>query len=170
MQEHERDFLIAEYEQAWAMILNIDERRLKFVEYYSGLFTAVIAVGATLITWRGLIDIVVAGPLTVLLLVAVLVGITCSKMIESERSANLRYRRKINLLRGVFLEKSADESIQDYVRNHDELGILTPNLHPTKQPTGTGSTLPAVLLALKIEVGVMVFAIPALWVFVLLGR
>lgn len=166
MKEHEREFLIAEYEQAWAMILNIDERRFKFVEYYSAVFTAIIAVGTGVIVQRGGIDADIATALSVLLAVGAMVGQTFRGMLRSERAANLRYRKKINLLRTVFLGDSDHGAIQDFVNNHKEIGIL---LADDAQPSGTGSTLPNVFRFLTLETAVLVLAIPLLWTAVLLG-
>ena len=164
MTQDEREFLIAEYEQAWTMILNIDERRFKFVEYFAAIFTGILAISASLVTWHDDLDVAVAVPVTTLLAVGVFVGFTFRWMLKSERAANVRYRKKINLIRGVLLTSVDDPGIEDYL-SHKELGILTA---ADPQPGGTGSTLVGVFRFLNVEICVMALAIPALWMVVIL--
>ena len=44
MEIHEKDFLIAEYNKSWDMVLAIDLRRGIFSRYYNILFLSVLAV------------------------------------------------------------------------------------------------------------------------------
>lgn len=166
MDDDERAFLIAEFEQAWAMVLSIDDRRFRFVEYYSAVFTAILTAASALVSWHGTVDASTATPLSALLLIGVLVGLTFVGMLKSERTANIRYRKKINLLREMFLKDSGAELIQDYVVNHEDLGIKL--FTDKEQPSGVGSTLTGVFRFLYIEIGVLVVAVPALWLVVLL--
>ena len=160
MQESERDFLLAEYEQAWTMVQLIDERRFKFVEYYTAVFTVIVAFASVLVTWRGTIDLAVAIPLTVLLGLGALFGLTFRKMMLSERQGNVRYRRKINLLRAVFLERSDDPVIAEYL-THKDIGILLPS---DPQPIGIGSTLTWVMRFMALETATLGMCIAGVWI------
>ena len=68
-------------------------------------------------------------------------------MLRSERDANLRYRRKINYIRGVFLEGRKEESITKYLIEHRALGTPTPR---TEDLSKTGRTLKLVFWFLSL--------------------
>jgi hypothetical protein len=140
------------------MVLNIDERRFKFVEYYSAIAAGSVAVVATLAGGGMHLGIAIAG--SALLAVAVLIGASFLAIIHSERRANVRYREKINVIRTLFLGGSEDERIRQYLSRKD-LGILTA---ADPQPTGVGQTLRGVLLFMYAEMGILAAGIPALWI------
>jgi hypothetical protein len=138
------DFLIAEFTTAFAHIQKIDDRRLRFAEYlislHAVLATATVAVitkfrpesttfkldgSDAILLWTG------AG-------IALVATIAILSMLNSEREANLRYRRKINHLRGIFLLNEENPEIQRYLSDYASLGTPT---HRNEQPTGLGRTL-----------------------------
>ena len=74
-------------------------------------------------------------------IIAVSAGLTILSMLRSERLANVRFRRRVNYIRGMFLEGSTDENIREYLDRHAELNTptgKTENFHPW------GSTLTGV--------------------------
>jgi len=167
VQDHEKEFLLAEYEQAWAMILNIDERRFKFVEYYSAIFAGVVAVASNFVVGQGRVTFASVAIVTVLFAMAVVIGYSFIHMMNSERKANVRYRKKVNLVRGLMLGDTADPKISEYL-THKDLGIKT--LNDPDQPSGIGSTLKGVLGFLYLEIGVLVVGLAATWAAYLLSR
>lgn len=148
MIEKGRDLLIEEYKTAWQMILNIDERRGKFIHYFSFVFIGVIGVVVNLLKDINLFDEVSTlcpsqvVMVNVLLFVATIVGLTVIYMLIAERAANIRYRKKVNLMREL-LYKATDIPKDEYLdRNRKDsvdLGIKT--FHNDKQPKGIGKTL-----------------------------
>jgi hypothetical protein len=167
MRDHEKEFLLAEYEQAWSMILNIDERRFKFVEYYSAIFAGVVAVAANFAIGQPMITEATAAVVTVLFVMAVAIGGSFLAMMRSERRANVRYRKKVNLIRGLMLGETADPAIREYL-THKDLGIKL--FTDPEQPGGIGSTLRSVVVFLGLEIGVLVAGIVAVWAAFFLSR
>lgn len=136
MDAKEREFLLAEFSTA-SMIVALDDRRMKFVEFHVGLATLILAGASALLTWRHTIDIAVAIPLSATLAVGVLGSVIVRSLLDSERKANVRYRNKISLLRRTFLADSSDPAIKTYL-SRPEFGIRTDELAAKDQ----GSTRP----------------------------
>jgi hypothetical protein len=155
------EFLIAEFTTAFAHIQNIDDRRLRFAEYLISLHAVLATASVTIITkfrpddrkfelngsdvallWSG------AG-------ISLVATIAILSMLKSERDANLRYRRKINHLRGIFLLEEENPEIQQYLSNHASLGTPT---HLSDQPTGLGRTLRGIFALSVIFVAVWLIA------------
>jgi hypothetical protein len=121
------EFLRAEYDAAWAHIRDIDDRRLKFVEFFISLNAVLATVIAAIVTRRkgsmftyGNFALILVGGTVI-----VSSGLTILSMIRSERLANVRFRRRVNYIRGIFLEKSKDDSIQEYLSRYAELNTPT---------------------------------------------
>jgi len=158
LEQHEQAFLLAEFEQAWAQVLNIDERRLKFVEYYSAIVAAILAVAANLAVDREL-TVPIGLLVTALLTAGVLIGAAFVFMILSERAANRRYREKINLIRGLFLTESTHPGMTEYLARKD-LGVKT---GADAQPDRLGRTLKGVLVFMGLEIALVVVVAIATW-------
>ena len=137
------EFLRAEYDTAWAHIRGIDDRRLKFVEFYISLNAVLATVIATVVT-RSKGSMFTFGNFVLVLIGGIIVagsGITIFSMLRSERAANIRFRRRVNYIREIFLEGSKDDRIREYLNRHAELNTptsKTENLH------AWGSTLAGV--------------------------
>ncbi|SDA16539.1 hypothetical protein SAMN05216315_10814 [Nitrosospira sp. Nsp18] len=120
--EHTKDFLIAEYESSWQQVLNIDTRRGTFSNYYNLGFLGVLAFIVNFwsrpnpITWTTMVLI------TAVLVFSYLIANAVIRILESERKANVRYRKKINLIRENFLSDMTDPNILHYMQRK-ELGI-----------------------------------------------
>ncbi len=166
MEDREREFLLKEFDQAWSMILAIDERRFKFIEYYSAIFAGVVAVAASFVANSEKVSAVSAAVVTILFAMVVIIGFSFLHMLSAERRANIRYRKKVNLIRGLMLGEAVDPKIREYL-SHKELGIKTLE---DGQPVGIGSTLRGVLGFLYLEIAVLVVGIAAVWTAVALGR
>ena len=158
MDAKERDFLLAEFSTAWSMIIALDDRRMKFVEFHAGLATLILAGASALVTWRKEVDVAVAIPLSGMLAVGVVATYAVRRMLHAERKANVRYRNKINLIRQTFLATSADPSIKAYL-TRSEFGIRTDEIAAKDK----GSTLNGVLVFLYVEAFLMLLAIPGVW-------
>jgi len=135
------NFLLAEFETAFEFIKAIDDRRLRFVEFIItiNVLLAGGVVGLAKIDENFGRDDALAGLAASAILTAC-TGLIIN-MLRSERDANLRYRRKINFIRGVFLEHMKDESITTYLTDHRTLGTPTSR---TEDLSKTGRTLKSV--------------------------
>jgi len=164
-----RDFLLEEYKASWKMILAIDERRGKFVQYYSAVVIAVLAFCANLLKDKNLFD--KACPLdsstvriiNCLALLTIVAGFAVIWMLIAERCANIRYRKKVNLIRELILE-GTDFSGDKYLGNeaYEDLGVKKFSGKPCIQPKCIGKTLKGVFAFILIE---MVFLLATLWSF-----
>lgn len=161
METHEKDFLIAEYNKSWDMVLAIDSRRGVFSRYYNILFLSVLAVSVNIALNYAQWDLKITLGLSLLCLFTILAGIVTKGILESERAGNVRYRKKINLIREVLLSNSKNESIQEYL-THTELGIklLSQEL---EQPQGVGRTLIGIYRLILVQQVVMVLCIISVW-------
>jgi hypothetical protein len=137
--EHQAyDFLLAEFETAFEFIKAIDDRRIRFVEF---IITINVLLAGGVIGLAKIGDkFTHSDALTGLASSAVLTACTALiiNMLRSERDANLRYRRKINYIRGVFLDPLNDERIINYLIEHRTLGTPTDK---TEELSKTGRTL-----------------------------
>jgi len=120
--ERTRDMLLAEYQSAWQQVQNIDTRRGTFSSYYNLGYLGVLAFVANLWSKPGDVTLTTMLLTTAVLVFSYLTAITIVGILESERKANLRYRKKINLIRENFLADSQDPKIQHYMQRK-ELGI-----------------------------------------------
>jgi hypothetical protein len=134
------EFLRAEYDAAWAHIRDIDGRRLQFVEFYISLNAILATVMAAIIT-RDHGSMFTFGNFTLVAIgTAVIIGaaLTIRGMLQSERQANIRFRRRSNYIRGIFLSQLPDERIKGYLEHHADLNTPTDK---TENFDPRGSTL-----------------------------
>ena len=127
MDQSTEEFLRAEYDTAWAHIRDIDDRRLKFVEFYISLNAILATVVATVVT-QSKASGFTFGNFTLVFIgdtVVTCAGLTILGMLRSERLANIRFRRRANYIRGIFLEESKDNRIQEYLGKYAELNTPT---------------------------------------------
>jgi hypothetical protein len=147
------------------MIFHLDERRMKILGMYSVIFVAIIGFVADLIHGRE--NVLIGFGLKIaacsVLVAGVLVGLAVIFILKSERDANIRYRNKMNLIRGLFLDPdraaSGDQRIllQKYLTIGEQWGVKT---HNSKSPPhGWGSTLGKVLLVVGLEMFVLVLGV-----------
>jgi hydrogenase maturation factor len=132
------NFFLAEFETAFEFIKAIDDRRLRFVEF---IITINVLLAGGVVGLAKIDDeFTLSDSLTGLASSAILTACTALiiSMLKSERDANLRYRRKINFIRGVFLEHLKDERITNYLMEHRKLGTPTSG---TEDLSKTGRTL-----------------------------
>jgi len=161
MIEKGRQFLIEEYKSAWQMILNIDERRGKFIHYYSFVFIGVIGVVVNFfkgIDFFGEVNTLYrsrALTASILLFGTVIAGMIVVYMLITERAANIRYRKKVNLIRGLLLEKT-DVPKDKYLeaKYSKALGIIS--LESEGQPKSVGRTLKGVLWFVGAEIIILI--------------
>lgn len=135
------EFLLAEFETAFDFIKAIDDRRLRFVEF----IIAINVLLATGVVGLAKLDEYFTQNDAIVGLVASAMLTACTalivSMLKSERDANLRYRRKINFIRGMFLDNFKDEIFSKYLMEHRALGTPTPR---TEDLSKTGRTLKSV--------------------------
>ena len=144
MDDNEKDFLLAEYEASWDIIQNIDDRRDRLASHSALLGGGVTAVVVGVLTQGESITPAVRWGLVILVLIAAAVALGIGGMLLSERRANVRYRKRVNLIRDTFLSASKDK-VEAYYK--------TENHHHIRP---IGGTLPWVfwMLGLQILVGV----------------
>jgi len=88
-------------------------------------------------------------------------GFAVLGILWKERDANIRYRKKANLIRSVFLGGSSDQKINDYLTKHKDLGILVPG--DAEEPKGIGSTLKLMFFFLGLEILGLVVTFVYIW-------
>jgi hypothetical protein len=140
MDQSTEEFLRAEYDTAWAHIRGIDDRRLRFVEFYISLNAVLATVIAAFVTRSGG-SMFTFGNFALVFIGGTIVvssGFTMLGMMRSERLANIRFRRRVNYIRGVFLEGSKDGRIREYLDRYSELNTPTSK---TESFHAWGSTL-----------------------------
>lgn len=120
--EHIQAFLLAEFQTAWKQVQDIDTRRGTFSNFYNLGFLGVLAFIANLWNKPGDVTLTTMLLTTAVLVFSYLTANTIVGILESERKANIRYRKKINLIRENFLSGSDDLQVQHYMQRK-ELGI-----------------------------------------------
>ena len=164
MNGKEPHFLLEEYKTAWQMILNIDERRGKFVRYYSFIFLGVFSLSVNLLKNVGSSNPLLfpqAIMITGLLTSAIVVGAVVMRLLYAERNANIRYRKKVNLIREILLKNSKNTDVTDYL-TYKELGIKT--FTKDEQPKGLGGTLRAMFFWIAVEIAGLLSGIVYVWI------
>jgi cation transport regulator ChaB len=162
MTDHQKDFLLAEFNTAWDMVLRIDERRGVFARYYTVLFVAVLTIGTNALPGLQSHDLPTYVGLTAIFVFTFVAGIVTELILRSERWANVRYRTKINLIREVFLGSTEHPGIVEYLK-HPELGILLHTKH--KQPEGLGRTLRSIFWLIRLQEFAIGLCVVGLWLY-----
>ena len=124
MERQTIDTLLMESETSWQQLFNIDNRR---GAYFLCFATTFFLVGASAVALLALAPRVTPGlalAATIVLASHIAFGHYLIGVYESERAANVRYRKKINLIREILLSKAPEAEIQDYL-NKKEIGIKT---------------------------------------------
>lgn len=163
MDSNNKDFLIAEFNKAWDMILAIDSRRGIFSRYYNILFLAVLAVSTNMLVKIDELNVATCVGLSLVFIFTYLAGNVTKGILESERSANIRYRKKINLIREIYLGNSEENVIKEYL-SHPELGIKILS-QESDQPVGVGSTLVGIYRLIYIQQIALVMCGIGVWVY-----
>lgn len=153
MSPEEKDFLIAEYNAAWAMVRSIDERRGTFARYYAILFGGSLSVVSAIFASQPSPSYAVTAALNLILITTAAAGGVIIYVLLSERSANIRYRQRANKIRQVFLSDSTDGKIEQY---------LNKEVH---DPRGVGRTLPGIFFLIAIQIAVGLIFACGLWHF-----
>jgi hypothetical protein len=150
MTPEESQFLLAEFNQSWSFVGAIDERRGKFLQSITAVVIAAIgAVGFLISSEKGPLPLNRTIEAVALIAVTLVGCISVVAMLLAERDANVRYRKKANLIRQRFLGASASPGVQDYLTGHKSLGILLPG--DPQEPRGVGSTLSAMLFFIALQ-------------------
>jgi len=163
MNNSDKDFFIAEFNKAWDMVLAIDLRRGTFSRYYNILFLAVLAVSTNILLNVEKINLAVSFGLTLIFIFTYLAGNVTKGILESERSANIRYRKKINLIREIFLGNNEEKIVKEYLA-HPELGIKLLS-QEDNQPEGVGRTLKGIYNLISIQKITLIACIFGLWCY-----
>lgn len=160
--EYTKDFLIAELETAWSQVIGIDNRRGLFANFYNVGFLAVLAFVANLWSKGDPVTITTMILLTTVLLFAYLLADTVIGILESEREANVRYRKKINLIRELFLSDTSDPKILFYMERK-ELGIKDFSTD-SESIDKIGGTLKGIFRMIELEKRALIVLGPVLWI------
>lgn len=125
-----KDFLLAEYKWSTDMVVHIDNRRATFLNYYAVIFTAAVSIAVGVLA-RDVhpLPFYAKVALAVLFGSTACVGLGVVGVLRSERAANVRYRKRINMIRELMCAKENDLDIDRY---------LAAEKH---EPSGRGQTL-----------------------------
>ena len=123
MDQREKDFLLAEFTIAWDQISRIDDRRLRFIQYYSTIFVGVLSILSITVFTTPTPSVLTVLGATLVLIMTILVGRNFKQVLKSEREGNLRNRRKVNHIREIFLGNSNDELINQYLHHKNDYGV-----------------------------------------------
>lgn len=132
----EKDFLIAEYNASWTTIQNIDNRRGSFVRIFTLICIGVYSIVAGISNAGHLETIETKYFISLLLIPSTLGAILFVGVLMSERSANIRYRKRVNNIREMLLTNSKNEAVSEYL------------VGETHNPKGIGKTLKLITTAL----------------------
>jgi len=122
MKEYSKDLLIAEFESSWQQLFNIDTRRGVFFNYFNVAFFGVLTFTAGVWAKGTQPSMLTAVALSATFVLLAFMARAVKSILESERAANVRYRKKINLIREMFLAEDDDPRIQMYLKQKD-IGI-----------------------------------------------
>ena len=161
MNDMTKDLLIAEFETSWQQLFNIDSRRGIFFNYFNAAFFVVLAFTAK--TWvetpaQTLFSVIALSGVYVLL--AVMAEAT-RRILESEREANVRYRKKINLIREIILADVEDPKIQMYMKQKD-IGIKTFS-GEGNEISKIGGTLKPIYFMLRVQQVALIVLAAMVW-------
>ncbi len=157
-----RELLIKEFETSWQQLFNIDHRRGVFFNYFNVAFFAVLVVTAGIWTSGKPLSLVATIAFTATYLLLVLMARTIIRILESEREANVRYRKKINLIRRLFLSEVEDDRIQTYLLQKD-IGIRASVSTGHPPIDKVGETLKHIYFLLRTEQTVLLVLILLTW-------
>lgn len=157
----EYEFVIAEYNSAWAIIISIDERRHLIAQIQVGIVSAVFAIIAIIIQNSTKLSVFICSIVTIVVFGAMLGNLICERILLSERKANIRYRKKVNLIRETILINSKNNQIKSYFNDHKELGIIGTS---DPQPHGIGSTLGSILKILRVLQIILFITLIVVWI------
>ncbi|OEF07613.1 hypothetical protein [Vibrio genomosp. F10] len=162
MENHEKEFLLKEYDTSWQQILSFDTRRGIFFNFFNFAFIAVLSLSSGVWVKSNEQTLFVTIILSLVYIMLLLVSYTVIKILESERKANVRYRKKINLIREMFLTKSDDEQVK-YFLTRTDIGIKIDSGNNNEIST-IGGTLKKIYLLIHIEQAVLILLTLGIWV------
>lgn len=160
-----RDFFIAEFNTAWDMIFAINTRFGMYSRYNNLLFLSVLAVSTNILINIEKMNVVSAAGLTSVLAASFASCMATVGILRSERAADVRYRKKINLIREMFLGKSEDEKTKHYL-THKNIGIKLLS-EEGEQPKGFGRTLNRILGLIRIQKGILLLFAVVVWSYLI---
>jgi hypothetical protein len=161
MERQSVETLLLEFETAWQQIFTIDNRRGTYFLCFSALFFLIAASAVFMLIPAAPSATIAAFGATIVLLVHVALGHYLIGVYESERAANVRYRRKINFIRELLLSRDDDESIKDYL-GKKEIGIKTFS-GSGNEIDKVGGTLTQIYALIRLQQGAGVGLIVLLW-------
>jgi hypothetical protein len=132
MDEQQVRILVAEFETSWQQLFMIDNRRGAYFLCYSVVFAILLTSAILALTLLPPPSLSSALAMSVAFATHALFGRALIGVYESERAANVRYRKKINLIREILLKDSNNADIEFYLQQK-EIGI--------KSFTGSGNEI-----------------------------
>lgn len=162
MDEATKDILLKEFDTAWQQLFNIDGRRGVFFNYFNAAFFAVLTFTANVWTKGTAPTMLTAIALSATYVLLAFMAQAVKSVLQSERDANVRYRKKINLIREIFLGESDDPKIQKYLSRKD-LGIKI-ETGDGNEIDRVGGTLKPIFLMLRVQQVALVVLAAMVWV------
>ena len=167
MDDHTKDFLLAEFQTSWQQVMNIDNRRGTFFNFYHVAFFGALTFTASLWSKLDTPSLATAIALSIVDLLLIFMGKAVKEILESERSANIRYRNKINLIREIFLSGTKSNKIRYYL-SQKHLGIKT-YTDDKESLDSIGGTLKGIFKWINIERTALIIAFVLVWVVYFAG-
>lgn len=161
MDEPTKDLLLAEFETSWRQLFNIDSRRGIFFNYFNLAFFAVLTFTAGVWVKGTAPTMLAAVALSATYLLLAMMAQAIRAVLLSEREANVRYRKKINLIREIFLAESSDPRIQKYLTRKD-IGIKTDS-GAGNEIDRIGGTLKPIFFMLRIQQAALAVLAAMVW-------
>lgn len=124
LDEAAKELLLLEFETSWQQVFSIDNRRGIFFNYFNVAFFGVLTFTASVWSKAGAPTLPAALALTATFILLIFMSRAVIEILESERDANVRYRKKINLIREMLLSHLPDLKIKYYLEQK-QIGVKT---------------------------------------------
>lgn len=157
-----KDLLLLEFESSWQQVFSIDNRRGVFFNYFNVAFFGVLTFTAGVWSKAGAPTLPAALALTATFILLIFMSRAVVEILESERDANVRYRKKINLIREMLLAHLADPKIQYYLEQK-QIGIKTFTAERDAIDP-VGRTLKGIYFLLNLQQAALVVFVILIWI------
>lgn len=162
LDEAAKDLLLSEFETSWQQVFSIDNRRGVFFNYFNVAFFGVLTFTAGVWSKAGAPTLPAALALTATFILLIFMSRAVIEILESERDANVRYRKKINLIREMLLAHLPDPKIRYYLEQK-QIGIKTfTSEKDVIDPVGR--TLKGIYFLLHLQQAALVAFVILIWI------
>ena len=161
LDEAAKDLLLCEFETSWQQVFSIDNRRGIYFNYFNVAFFGVLTFTASVWSKPGAPSLPAALALTTTFILLVFMSRAVVEILESERDANVRYRKKINLIREMLLAHLTDPKVKYYLEQK-QIGIKT-FTSERDAIDAVGRTLKGIYFLLHLQQAALVVLVVLIW-------